>query len=147
MGLVCGDPSETYGFWSWIDLISNWGMAERSPFGRTDGVDRHLWARCSQNSTCYAKCSRQLTVAELWTRQEWILHFRRNLNDWEMTRIAGLRGTIAHINSLNRETDSLFWKLEGKGNFTVNTGYRMAMEDDLENQNTLRGNFFFLVTG
>ncbi|KAF3663695.1 hypothetical protein FXO37_11846 [Capsicum annuum] len=54
----------------------------------------------------------QATVAELWTGQGWNLHFRRNLNDWEISWIAEFYITIAQINNLSGEEDSMVWKAD-----------------------------------
>ncbi|XP_060182974.1 uncharacterized protein LOC132612920 [Lycium barbarum] len=95
----------------------------------------------------YTLCQlQQATIAEIWTGQGWNLHLRRN---WEMTRIAAFYNTVAHFNNLTGERDTLEWKADSKGNFTVKSAYRdlcstnksggrMALEDDMENQNTLQ---------
>lgn len=47
------------------------------------------------------------TAAELWTRQGWNLHLRRNLNVWEVTFIANLHNTVPQDVNLTEEKDSL----------------------------------------
>jgi len=65
----------------------------------------------------------QATVAELWNDQGWNLHFRRNLNDWEMCRITEFLVTLAQFSNLSEEEDSLVWNVGSKGCFTVNSAY------------------------
>ncbi|WMV34092.1 hypothetical protein MTR67_027477 [Solanum verrucosum] len=65
----------------------------------------------------------QATVAELWNDQGWNLHFRRNLNDWEMCRITEFLVTLAQFSNLSKEEDSLVWNVGNKGCFTVNSAY------------------------
>uniref|UniRef100_M1CD35 Uncharacterized protein n=1 Tax=Solanum tuberosum TaxID=4113 RepID=M1CD35_SOLTU len=49
----------------------------------------------------------QATIAELWNDHGWNLHFRRNLNDWEMCRITDFLVTLAQFSNLSEEEDSL----------------------------------------
>ncbi|XP_049373036.1 uncharacterized protein LOC125838027 [Solanum verrucosum] len=53
----------------------------------------------------------------------WNLHFRRNLNDWEMCRITEFLVTLAQFSNLSKEEDSLVWNVGNKGCFTVNSAY------------------------
>ncbi|XP_059310048.1 uncharacterized protein LOC132061211 [Lycium ferocissimum] len=55
------------------------------------------------------------------TGQGWNLHLRRN---WEMPRIAAFYNTVAHFNNLTGERNTLEWKADSKGNFTVKSAYR-----------------------
>ncbi|XP_060216840.1 uncharacterized protein LOC132644271 [Lycium barbarum] len=69
----------------------------------------------------YTLClQQQATVAELWTGQGWNLHLRRHLNDWEMERIAAFYSTVDQFNNLTGERDTMVWKIDNKGLFTVN---------------------------
>ncbi|WMV38316.1 hypothetical protein MTR67_031701 [Solanum verrucosum] len=71
------------------------------------------------------------TVAELWTGPGWNLHLRRNLNDWEMTFVAAFLNTVPQNLNLTEERDSLVWKVDSKGIFTVKSAYK-----DLTGTNT-----------
>lgn len=73
----------------------------------------------------YTVCVKLKTpLTELWTVQGWNLHFRRNLNDWEMTSIAELQETIPQIISLTEERGILIWKVDSEGVFTVRSVYK-----------------------
>ncbi|XP_059277663.1 uncharacterized protein LOC132031768 [Lycium ferocissimum] len=67
---------------------------------------------------------RHATVAEMWTGQGWDLDLRRHLNDWEMEMVAEFHSTMAAFINLTGERDTLEWKKDGKGIFTVNSAYK-----------------------
>lgn len=72
----------------------------------------------------YILClQQQATVAEMWTGQGWDLNFRRNLNDWEVGRVAGFLKILACFANLSAEKDQMVWK-EGTGLFSVNSAYK-----------------------
>ncbi|KAG5608831.1 hypothetical protein H5410_020112 [Solanum commersonii] len=71
------------------------------------------------------------TVAELWTGKGWNLHLRRNLNDCEVNFIANFQNTVPQNLNLTKEKDSLVWKVDSKGIFTVRPAYK-----DLTGTNT-----------
>uniref|UniRef100_M1A801 Reverse transcriptase zinc-binding domain-containing protein n=1 Tax=Solanum tuberosum TaxID=4113 RepID=M1A801_SOLTU len=80
----------------------------------------------------YNLCQAQdATVAELWTGQGWNLRLRRNLNDWEVNFIADFQNTVPQNLNLTEEKDSLVWKVDSKGIFTVRSAYK-----DLTGTNT-----------
>jgi len=75
------------------------------------------------------------TVAQVWTPQGWDLIFRRALNDWEISRVAGLLQVLNPFPGVTEGPDSPIWKLHNKGSFTVKSCYwnmnhnrRMRME-------------------
>ncbi|XP_047258787.1 uncharacterized protein LOC124890986, partial [Capsicum annuum] len=106
-----------YGSSVWRSNRSLWDIVlERSSFKVGNGRKSSFWKDrwCGQYSLSrmfpdlYNLCQlQQATVAELWTGQGWNLHFRRNLNDWEISWIAEFYVTIAQINNLSGEEDSM----------------------------------------
>ena len=67
-------------------------------------------------------------VADLWGRQggggrDWEVHFRRPFQDWELEEVNRF---LVHISAVKvqEEEDSLVWKIERKGKFSVKSYYR-----------------------
>ena len=63
-------------------------------------------------------------ISEIWSRQGWNLTFRRNLNDWEVDRIAELLLKLGEFTGLTTEADSIRWKHDSDGKFSVRRLYR-----------------------
>ena len=66
----------------------------------------------------------QATVAEMGTGQGWNLHLRRNLNDWQVDRIATFYTIMDRFNNLSEERDTIVWKKGREGIFSVNSASR-----------------------
>ncbi|RVX13021.1 hypothetical protein CK203_009904 [Vitis vinifera] len=67
-------------------------------------------------------------VADLWGRQGgggggWEVHFRRPFHDWELEEVNRFLIHISAVKVQERE-DSLIWKIERKGKFSVKSYYR-----------------------
>ena len=65
----------------------------------------------------------QKTIVDHWTPQGWNFIFRRQLNDWEIQRVADLFNTIGQFNGLEGSQDILWWKGNLKGSFKVGCAY------------------------
>lgn len=86
----------------------------------------------------------QNTIPELWTNQGWSFNFKRQFNDWEITRVAEFFNTVEAFNGLQTWEDAMWWKDNTRGEFKVNSAYRLmdqtnpqlAMETTMEKQNT-----------
>ena len=63
------------------------------------------------------------TIVDHWTPQGWNFIFRRQLNDWEIQRVADFFNTIGQFNGLEGDRDILLWKGNRKGNFKVGYAY------------------------
>ena len=63
-------------------------------------------------------------ISEIWSRQGWNLTFRRNLNDWEVDRIAELLLKLGEFTGLTTEADGIRWKHDSDGKFSVRRLYR-----------------------
>ena len=64
------------------------------------------------------------TIAEIWSPQGWNLTFRRNLNDWEVDRIAELLLKLGEFTGLTTEADGIRWKHDSDGKFSVRRLYK-----------------------
>ncbi|KAG5622081.1 hypothetical protein H5410_007299 [Solanum commersonii] len=122
-----------YGSSAWRSISDLWDLVlERSYCKVGNGRKVVFWMDkwCGQVPLSqrfpdlYDLCQmQQATVAELWNDQGWNLHFRRNLNDWEMCRITEFLVTLPQFSNLSEEEDSLVWNVGSKGCFTVNSAY------------------------
>ena len=73
-------------------------------------------------------------VADLWGRQGgggggWEVHFRRPFQDWELEEVNRF---LVHISAVKFQEgeDSLIWKIERKGKFSVKSYYRSLKVDN-----------------
>ncbi|KAG5624653.1 hypothetical protein H5410_009871 [Solanum commersonii] len=71
----------------------------------------------------------QKTIAEHWTPQGWSFIFGRQLNNWEIQRVADFFSIIDQFNGLEVGQDTLRWKGSKKGLFK-----RTVVEDVLKSQ-------------
>ncbi|KAG5575294.1 hypothetical protein H5410_055428, partial [Solanum commersonii] len=78
---------------------------------------------------------KEATIREMRDNQGWDLRFRRHLNDWEVNRIVELLNILGQCKDLNTNEDNLFW----------NPDKWMALEDDLESQDTIQDGMFHLA--
>lgn len=62
----------------------------------------------------------QITMAELWTPEGWRFVFRRQLNDWEIQRMADFIIKIEQFNGLKSGNDELWWQGGEKDSFQEN---------------------------
>lgn len=83
--------------------------------------------------------SQRVTITEMWTPQGWNLNFRRQLNDWEVIRVAEFLNIVGNFDGLQTH-DVLWWKGHSKGIFKVGSAYRL-MEQSSQ-QNLCHGNEF-----
>ena len=73
-------------------------------------------------------------VADLWGRQGgggrgWEVHFRRPFQNWELEEVNRF---LVHISAVKvqEEEDSLVWKIERKGKFSVKSYYRSLKDEN-----------------
>lgn len=79
----------------------------------------------------------QKTIAKLWTSQGWNFYFRRQLNDWEIRRVADFLNTVDNFTGLHTNEDRLWWKGYNRGDFKVQSAYRMMDQPRQEQGNCL----------
>ncbi|WMV60154.1 hypothetical protein MTR67_053539 [Solanum verrucosum] len=72
----------------------------------------------------------QSTIADLWSPQGWNFIFRRNLNDWEIVRVAEFLNTVNTFTGLQPGEDKLWWTGDDKGVFKVNKSYKLMDQID-----------------
>ncbi|WMV13963.1 hypothetical protein MTR67_007348 [Solanum verrucosum] len=72
----------------------------------------------------------QSTIADLWSPQGWNFTFRRNLNDWEIVRVAEFLNTVNTFTGLQPREDKLWWTGDDKGVFKVNKSYKLMDQTD-----------------
>ncbi|WMV39939.1 hypothetical protein MTR67_033324 [Solanum verrucosum] len=72
----------------------------------------------------------QSTIADLWSPQGWNFIFRRNLNDWEIVRVAEFLNTVNTFTGLQLGEDKLWWTGDDKGVFKVNKSYKLMDQTD-----------------
>ncbi|WMV19366.1 hypothetical protein MTR67_012751 [Solanum verrucosum] len=65
------------------------------------------------------------TIYDMWSAQGWNLFFRRLLNDWEIDIVADLLNRIDDFNGTTAEPDTLRWKHNIDGQFSVKRVYKM----------------------
>lgn len=63
------------------------------------------------------------SVSQIWSPQGWNLEFRRALNDWEISEIAGLLQLLSSFSGTSNCDDKPIWQLHSKGVFTVKSCY------------------------
>jgi len=63
-------------------------------------------------------------IAEIWSPQGWNLTFRRNLNDWEVDRIAELLLKLGEFTGPTTEADGIRWKHNSDGKLSVRRLYK-----------------------
>ena len=62
-------------------------------------------------------------MATMWTGQRWDLFLRRNLQDWEIDKVAEFQDSVGSSSNLI-EKDLLVWQNDTKGQFSVNSVYK-----------------------
>lgn len=67
-------------------------------------------------------------INEVWSLQGWNLSFRRLLNDWEIGRAAGLVQLLNDFKGTNLEDDSIRWRHNSDGKFSVSRLYRRKVQ-------------------
>ncbi|KAG5570633.1 hypothetical protein H5410_060399 [Solanum commersonii] len=55
------------------------------------------------------------TVAQVWSPQGWDLIFKRALNDWEISRVAGLLQVLNPFPGVIEGPERPIWKFPTKG--------------------------------
>ncbi|KAG5615003.1 hypothetical protein H5410_014827 [Solanum commersonii] len=75
--------------------------------------------------------NQQRTIAELWKPDGWEINFRRQVNDWEITRVAEFLNTIGQFKGTQEGEDELWWKGRDKGIFKVGNAYRWLNNHNL----------------
>ncbi|KAG5575984.1 hypothetical protein H5410_056118 [Solanum commersonii] len=67
--------------------------------------------------------NQQRTIAGMWTPDGWEISFRRQVNDWEITRVADFLNTIGHFKGTQEGEDELWWQGSDRGTFKVGKAY------------------------
>lgn len=77
----------------------------------------------------FAICSNpEVTVTESWTHQGWNMYFRRNLNDWEIDRVADLLKTVDKFEGTSTTANAMCWKHSSAGRFSVMRIYKWEIK-------------------
>lgn len=66
----------------------------------------------------------QRPIAEMWTPEGWEVNFRRQINDWEITRVADFFSLIGQFKGTQEGDDELWWQDTEKGAFKVGKTYK-----------------------
>lgn len=74
------------------------------------------------------------TITDHWTPQGWQFIFRRQVNDWEIQRVADFFKHRDHVKGLSTDDDRLRWKGSKKGQFRVNNAYNWMNHTNLSIQ-------------
>ncbi|WMV22465.1 hypothetical protein MTR67_015850 [Solanum verrucosum] len=85
-----------------------------------EGNQKSMASAISQNQ---GRSGRWATVATMWTEQGWNLFLRRNLQDWEIDKVAEFQDSVGSFSNLT-EKDFLVWQNDTKGQFSVNSIYK-----------------------
>lgn len=73
----------------------------------------------------------QKTVADMWTPQGRSIIFRRQINDWELRRVADFFSTLEQFTELQIGEDVLWWQRKSsKGLFMVNAAYKLMNQSN-----------------
>ncbi|WMV10595.1 hypothetical protein MTR67_003980 [Solanum verrucosum] len=76
----------------------------------------------------------EVSVSDTWTQQGWNIHFRRNFNDWEIDSVIEFFRMLEEFKGTSEEKDRLWWKLDSKGSFKVNSAYKFLNQGNLQRQ-------------
>jgi len=63
-----------------------------------------------------------------------ILAYRRNFNDWEIDSVIEFFRMLEEFKGTSEEKDRLWWKLDSKGRFKVNSAYKFLNQGNLQRQ-------------
>lgn len=69
-----------------------------------------------------------VTVADSWSQQGWDITFGRHLNNWEVDRFVDLMAVLEGFSGTNRESDTIKWKHNSDGIFSVSRSYKKEAE-------------------
>lgn len=82
------------------------------------------------------------TINDCWSPQGWNLHFRRNLNDWEVKRVARLLTDIEAPTGLTNVSDTIRWRYNSDGFFSYNRAYNRGIRGGAEGNSILWRNIW-----
>ncbi|WMV37014.1 hypothetical protein MTR67_030399 [Solanum verrucosum] len=71
----------------------------------------------------------------MWTPNGWEISFRRQVNDWEITRVADFLNTIGQFKGTHEGEDELWWQGSDRGAFRVGKAYRWLNSHNQQNVN------------
>ncbi|KAF3625895.1 putative mannosyl-oligosaccharide 1,2-alpha-mannosidase MNS3-like [Capsicum annuum] len=74
-------------------------------------------------------------IADLWTPQGWNFNFRRQLNDWEVQRLAEFVNTMVPFNELQTGEYIFWWTGNNRGVYKVNRAYKLMDQANQQNIN------------
>ncbi|WMV21262.1 hypothetical protein MTR67_014647 [Solanum verrucosum] len=124
----------TYGVSVWRTIRNLWPKLSRSIGYKVGEGTRILFWKdkwIGQNSLMedfpdlFSFCGNpEASIAETWTNQGWNIIFRRLLNDWEVERVASLLQRLNDFSGLNTSPDTIRWKHDRDGKFSVGRLYR-----------------------
>lgn len=127
---ITEEVTAPYGVSLWKSIISLWN--EFNPNTKIKVVDgtktrfwKEDWHEAGNLETLFPDISnmifqQQTTIAELWTPHGWNFVFRRQLNDWEISRVS----ITEQFNGLETGKDILQWLGNRKLTFKVSAAYR-----------------------
>ena len=70
------------------------------------------------------------TVADMRSCQGWEIALRRQLNDWEITRLTDLYKELEAFTGLQEGLDSIWWKRHNRGVYRVKDAYKILNHDN-----------------
>ena len=79
--------------------------------------------------------NQQRTIARMWTPDRWEISFRRQVFDWEITRVADFLNTIDQFKGTQEGKDELWWQGSNKWTFRVGKAYRWLNNHNQQNVN------------
>ncbi|WMV29916.1 hypothetical protein MTR67_023301 [Solanum verrucosum] len=127
--------TDTYGVGVWKTIRALWPKLEGNLQKRVgDGKRIKFWKDAWKEQSPLMEIFPDLfilsnnpdgTIYDMWSAQGWNLFFRRLLNDWEIDRVADLLNRIDDFNGTTAEPDTLRWKHNIDGQFSVKRVYKM----------------------
>ncbi|KAJ9701144.1 hypothetical protein PVL29_006475 [Vitis rotundifolia] len=143
-GWTTREVRESYGLGLWKDIRKGWEefflrTSIRIGNGRRTRFWWDIWVGDSKLKDLYPLLFRNAMhnstgVADLWGRQGgggggWEVHFRRPFQDWELDEVTRFLNHISAVKVQEGE-DSLVWKIERRGKFSVKSYYRSLKDEN-----------------
>lgn len=79
-------------------------------------------------------------MEERWSQQGWNISFLRHLNEWEVARFVELIKVLDGFTGISTEPDTITWKHDKDGKFSVNRTYKNRQVWSLKQIKTDLGN-------
>ncbi|KAG5620221.1 hypothetical protein H5410_005439 [Solanum commersonii] len=122
LGMPLGAKSQSL----WSEFKANTKIKVRN--GEKTEFWKDVWHEAGRLEVLYPDIyslvsHQQKTIVDHLTPQGWNFIFRKQLNDWEIQRVADFFNTIGQFNGLEGGQDILWWKGNRKGSFKVGCAY------------------------